>query len=307
MTITRQADRKAGGVGLQLPRHQLVPGTDGGRSLMGWQLVREAEDYGPDSLTWRERFALSVLANAAMDSTRQCPRGMEDNPDIVRRLRLGRSERYSVISALCDKGALIQLERGRNGVQAVYAIAPFATLAYLMGPGNPDPSPVDNPVKHPGFPDASPVDNYLKGPGNPDASGAGATLKGPGFTSEGSGFDPLKGPGFPDPIGDRGDYEEKKPITHARAREAVRQAFPGLSDAEIDETIRIVKARYNPQNITKYVRTLIANGDIALLIPCGLGDGKHSERCRNRDCSNCTASWCEGRCHGGRAAGAWSA
>jgi hypothetical protein len=308
MTETRRVNRKAARVGLQLPRYQQVPGTDGGRSLtMGWQLVREAEDHGPDSLTWRERFALSVLANAAMDSTRECPHGMEDNPDIVRRLRLGRSERYSVIASLCDKGALIQVERGRNGVRAVYAIAPFATLAYLMGPGNPDPSPVDNRLKGPGFPDASPVDNAPKGPGNPDASEGGAMLKGPGFTSEGSGFDPLKGPGFPDPIGDRRDYEETRPITHARAREAVRLAFPGLNDQEIDETIRIVKVRFHPKDMTKYVRVLIDNGDLAALIPCGLSGEKHSERCRNRDCANCKSSWCEGRCHNRNAAGAWSA
>jgi hypothetical protein len=277
------------------------------RTVMGWQLVREAEDQAPASLTWRERYALLVLANAAMDSTRECPHGMEDNPDIVRRLRLGRSERYSVIAALCDKGALIQVERGRNGVRAVYAIAPFAALAHLNGPGFPDPRAVDNRTKGPGTPDPSPVDNSLKGPGIPDASDGGATLKGPGFASEGSGFHPLKGPGIPDPIGDRRDYEETRPITHARAREAIRLAFPGLNDAEIDETIRIVQVRYHPKDMAKYVRVLIDNGDLAPLIPCGLSSKRHSDRCRNRDCANCTASWCEGRCHGARPAGAWSA
>ena len=141
------------------------------RAVMGWQLVREAEDHAPASLTWRERFALSVLANAAMDSTRECPHGIEDNPDIIRRLRLSRSARYEVISALCEKGALIQVERGRNGVRAVYAVAPFVALAALMRPGNPDASPVDNPTEH---------------PGNPDPSGIVRPLKGPGFTAEGS-------------------------------------------------------------------------------------------------------------------------
>lgn len=149
---------------------------------MGWQLVREAEDHGPDSLTWRERFALSVLANAAIDETRECPH-IEDRPDIIRRLRLGRSERFAVISALCDKGALIQVERGRNNKRAVYAIAPFVALAQLAAlangskrPGNPDPRPVDN--------GSAPVGNGLKGPGFPDARR-------------------LKGPGFPDAVGDK--------------------------------------------------------------------------------------------------------
>ena len=276
-------------------------------AAMGWQLVREAEDYSPAGLTWRERFALSVLANAAMDSTRECPHGIEENPDVIRRLRLGRSERYSVLAALCDKGALIQVERGRNNVRAVYAIAPFATLAYLKHPENPDPRPRRRGFMCPENPDASPVDNPAKHPGSPDASPHTTATKGPGFAAEGSGEPGRKGPENPDPIGDSGDFEETRPITHARAREAVRLAFPGLNDAEIDETIRIVKVRYHPKDMTKYVRVLVDNGDLASLIPCGLSDGKHSDRCRNRDCAKCMSSWCEGRCHGRQAAGAWSA
>jgi hypothetical protein len=259
---------------------------------MGWQLVREAEDYAPASLTWRELCALHTLANAAMDDTRLCPRSLEDRPDVMRRLRLKRSALYEVLSALCDKGALVQVERGRNGVQAVYAIAPFATVAHLKGPGNLDSTddtscgdPVDNHV-----------DNPLKGPGFPDATGAPDTLKGPGLTAEGSGFDPLKGPGFPDT---RGDYRDKKKpsIPYARAREAIRTAVPDASDAEIDEAIRIIKTRFNPRNTEKYVRGIIRRGDIGEHIPCGLGHGRHSESCRNRDCKKCAASWCEGRCH----------
>jgi len=265
---------------------------------MGWQLVREAEDHGPAALTWRERYALSVLANAAMDTTRECPHGIEDHPDIIRRLRLGRSERYAVIAALCEKGALLQLERGRNGVRAVYAIAPFAALAHLMGLG----TPVDNAPKGPGTPDPSPVDNGFKGPGNPDASGRVVELKGPGSATEGSGFPGLKGPGFPDPIGDDRDLRETRRIPYAQARKALLEAFPGLNDAEIDETIRIVKVKFNPQNTTNYVCRLIDNGDIVQYIPCGLNGVNLSDRCANRDCANCTWSWCDGRCHGRKAA-----
>lgn len=157
-------------------------------TLMGWQLVREAEDHGPASLTWRERFALSVLANSAIDDTRQCPHGIEDNPDVIRRLRLSRSARFEVIAALCEKGALVRVERGRNGVKAVYAIAPFVVLAQLTASMN--------GTKHPGNPDASPVDNPPKGPRNPDASRVPQTRT---LDAEGSGKPGPKHPGNPDP------------------------------------------------------------------------------------------------------------
>ena len=276
------------------------------RAVMGWQLVREAEDHAPASLTWRERFALSVLANAAMDSTRECPHGIEDNPDIIRRLRLSRTARYEVMSALCDKGALIQVERGRNGVRAVYAIAPFVVVAALMRPGNPDPSPVDNPLKHPGNPDPSAVDNPEMRPGNPDPSGVVRPLKGPGFTTEGSWKPGLKGPGNPDPIGDDRDFDETR-TTLARVREAMLAAAPDATSDEIDETIRIIKTKFSPGNLPKYVETLIKRGDLIGLFPCGYGGRKHSDRCRARDCDKCTASWCEGRCHSRTTKGARSA
>jgi hypothetical protein len=157
---------------------------------MGIRLVMEAiSRHAPESLTWRERYALTVLAATAMDGTRELPPGIEDNPEVIARLRLGRSERYAVLKSLTDKGALLHLERGRNGVGAVYAIAPFSTIA---GAGRP------------GEPDARPVDNRNEGSGNP---GRFNPAKGPGSTNEGSGFNPPKGPGFPDPapyIGVRG-------------------------------------------------------------------------------------------------------
>ena len=278
------------------------------RALMGWQLVREAEDFGPASLTWRERFALSVLANAARDSTRECPHGIEDNPDIVRRLRLTRSARYEVLAALCQKGALIQVERGRNNVRAVYAIAPFATLAHLMGLENPDPSANGNGSKRPGNPDPTEVDNPEKRPGFTDPSANGHAAKGPGFTDEGSGFPGRKGPGFPDPIGDDGDQEETR-TTHARVREAMLAAVPDATPEEMDEALRLIQVKFSPRNLFKYVQTLISRGDLLSFFPCGYGgeDKKHSDRCRNRDCEHCTASWCEGRCHSRPARGAKTA
>ena len=273
------------------------------RAVMGYQLVREAEDHAAASLTWRERFALSVLANAAMDDTRECPHGIEDNPDIVRRLRLSRSARYEVLAALCEKGALIQVERGRNGVKAVYAIAPFVALVHLKGPGNPDATAPGNDSKRPGNPEPSAVDNKSKGPGNPDASGPS---KGPGDPdardAEESGFPGRKGPGNPDPSrGDtvffRGDMIETRSIPYPRARKAIRAAVPDATDGEIDETIRGIKTRFNPRHTERYVLGIIRRGDLMEHFPCGLGDKPHSNDCRNRNCGKCTAPWCEGRCH----------
>jgi hypothetical protein len=40
---------------------------------MGHHLAREAQSWAPESLTWRERYALCVLALAAFDSTRNAP------------------------------------------------------------------------------------------------------------------------------------------------------------------------------------------------------------------------------------------
>jgi hypothetical protein len=156
---------------------------------VGIQLVKDAATRAPDSLTWRERYALMVLAASAMDATRECLPGIEDNPDITERLRLGRSERYAVISSLVAKGALMRLERGRNGVKAVYAIAPFATLPGI--------------AERPGEPDASPVENPREASGKP---GRFDPAKGPGSTDEGSGKLGLKGPGNPDAAPYKGSY-----------------------------------------------------------------------------------------------------
>lgn len=166
---------------------------------LGFELVTECMGTPSDDLTWRERFALLVLAREACDATRLCPPGIESAPEIVARLRLSRSARYEVLSALCEKAALVHVERGRNGVDAVYAIAPFAPGGPER-PGYPDAPPVT--VKGPGFTDAT---TGAKGPGFTDAT----ALKGPGFTTqasgvsgplaaEGSGFHVVKGPGSTD-------------------------------------------------------------------------------------------------------------
>jgi hypothetical protein len=266
---------------------------------MGWRLVREAEDDAPDNLTWRERYTLLVLCNAAADSTRECAPGIEDNPAIIQRLRLNsRTARYEVIAALCKKGALLKKERGRNGVKAVYVIAAFGAVAHLRDSGS--------AAKGPGFQDPTAVDNPAVGSGEP---GPYSGAKGPGFTAEGSGFHGTKGPGFQDPTASdtvfwgetRSRQEETEPKrAYPRARAAIRSEVPDAADDEIDEAIRIIKVKFSPQNTNTYVERIVARGDLMKYFPCGLSGKKHSDRCRNRDCANCTSSWCEGRCHGNR-------
>lgn len=102
---------------------------------MGIRLIAEVLDGAPETLTWRELYVLVVLAENARDGTRQCWPGVEDNPDVIRRLRLSRTQRYKVIGSLIDKGALVRVKRGQKGVRAVYAIPPLAA----QRPENRDP------------------------------------------------------------------------------------------------------------------------------------------------------------------------
>ena len=160
---------------------------------MGIRLFVEVLDYAPDTLTWRERHALSVLAENANDNTRECWPGIEDDPTIAHRMRLpARSSRYEVMKALREKKALEGVTAGHRGQRAVYRIP---VLGPAKGPGFPD--PIDE--KGSGLPGHSVRDPRTqteeKGPGNTDPN-----------SEKGSGNDPErvrephgKGPGNPDP------------------------------------------------------------------------------------------------------------
>lgn len=139
---------------------------------MGIRLFVEVLDHAPDTLTWRERYALGVLAENANDATRECWPGIEDDPVIARRMRLpGRSSRYEVLKALREKKALEGVTAGRRGHRAVYRI------------------PVLDPAKGPEIPDAI----AEKGSGN-----SGHSVREPQTQPE------AKGPENPDPNGEKG-------------------------------------------------------------------------------------------------------
>jgi hypothetical protein len=177
---------------------------------MGIRLVMESTSrHTPEELTWRERYVLVVLASSAIDATRELPPGIETSPELAARLKLSRTQLYLVLSALVEKGALVHLERGRNGVKAVYAIAPF-------NPGS----------ERPGDPDVPPVENPLEGPSNRDASDP---VKGPGSDAEGSRFEVPKRPGSRDPapyIGVRGFKPGGKPPLPPTLGSLVQLGFP---------------------------------------------------------------------------------
>jgi hypothetical protein len=186
---------------------------------VGIRLFVEVLEHAPDALTWRERYALSVLAENANDKTRECWPGIEDDPAIAHRMRLpGRSSRYEVLKALRAKGALEGVTAGHRGRRAVYRIPALGpvTLDPGKGPGSPDAideegsgdsgQSVQDPRTQPG----------RKGPGTPDPN-----------EEKGSGNDPErvrephgKRPGNPDPYSSAPSEEE---VTTAPPQPAARE------------------------------------------------------------------------------------
>jgi hypothetical protein len=137
---------------------------------VGIRLFVEVLDHAPSTLTWRERWALGVLAETANDTTRECWPGIEEDPVIAHRMRLpGRSSRYEVIKALRQKGALEGVSAGRRGRRAVYRIPVLRPLGDA-GKGPESPDSIDE--KGSGVPGhsvrGSRTQSETKGPENPD-------------------------------------------------------------------------------------------------------------------------------------------
>lgn len=103
---------------------------------MGWRLAEEVQRHAPGDLTWRELYALSTLANYANDQTRLITHGIENKPDLCKRLRLGKRERAAVLARLVTKGALIHVKRGHSGTRAEYAIPHYQKDAATSHPND---------------------------------------------------------------------------------------------------------------------------------------------------------------------------
>lgn len=140
---------------------------------MGVRLIVEVLDYAPASLTPRERYVLIVMAESARDATRVCWPGIEDDEVFIRRSRLNsRSQRYAVLKALIEKGALENVVRGQKGIRAGYRIAAMA--------------PVGAKLPAPQGPEKQDPDSSGQGPGNQDAENRDADAQGPGSGTSGS-------------------------------------------------------------------------------------------------------------------------
>jgi hypothetical protein len=96
---------------------------------MGWRLLAEVLDHAPDDLSWRERRTLEVLAFSALDEGQDARlvRGIEQNPRLKARLRLGRTERFGTLSELIRQGALERVSRGHKYVPATYRLPVFVS------------------------------------------------------------------------------------------------------------------------------------------------------------------------------------
>jgi hypothetical protein len=103
---------------------------------MGWELAEEVQRHAPASLTYRELYVLTVLAQDARTSTRTLLGGIENRPDIIKRLRTGKRERAAVIASLIRKGALVRVQQGRRGTHAVFRIPPFTKGAATAHPND---------------------------------------------------------------------------------------------------------------------------------------------------------------------------
>lgn len=143
---------------------------------MGVRLIVEVLDFAPANLTPRERWFLIVLAEGARDHTRVCWPGVEDDEIFIRRTRIAsRSQRYSALKALIQKGALENVVRGQKGVRAGYRIPKLApegaVLPPAQGPESPD---AEANAQGPGSPDNEPQRPESPDAENPDVDRSGS-------------------------------------------------------------------------------------------------------------------------------------
>ncbi|MDT0270612.1 hypothetical protein RM844_30500 [Streptomyces sp. DSM 44915] len=191
---------------------------------MGIRLFVEVLDHAPATLTWRERWALGVLAETANDATRECWPGIEDDPVIAHRMRLpGRSSRYEVIKALRQKGALEGVSAGRRGRRAVYRIPVLRPLE-VAGKGPETPDAIDE--KGSGVPGhsvrSSRTQSETKGPENLDPN----SEIGSGFHPDRVRVSPRKGPGSPDPFPSYPSHSSSQPASQQATDEPGDYGIP---------------------------------------------------------------------------------
>ncbi|MGE7437989.1 hypothetical protein [Kitasatospora sp. NPDC001175] len=135
---------------------------------MGIKLVVEVLDYAPATLTHREKLLLVVLAEDARDGNRRTWNSIED-PKILRRAKVSRSQLYEVVKGLIAKDVLKKEQSGQKNGTAKYVILPLAPQCpenrdtdASQRPENPD---TDTASQRPENPD---TDTDSQRPENPD-------------------------------------------------------------------------------------------------------------------------------------------
>ena len=128
---------------------------------MGIRLIVEVMDHAPSTLTHREAWVLGVLAENANDGTRLTWDSVQD-PQILHRARVSRSQMFAVLASLVSKGALEKARAGQKNGRAQYR---FANMAAAQSPEIQDSDPHG---QGPEIPDAEPP----QGPETPDADSA---------------------------------------------------------------------------------------------------------------------------------------
>lgn len=205
---------------------------------VGIRLWVETMDHAPAVLTWRELWVLSVLAENANDTTRLCWPGYDGDSErshrFRARVRCSRTQFYSTLASLADKGVLETVERGHNGRNATYRLLPLAR-------------PGASSVPETGTLEASRFTGPYDG------------AKGPGFEEVASRFEGSSVPVYGTPI------PQSPQISSSLSTEAelVRTAKIVEPGQERDFTDWIIKTR-NPAT-PGWWRTVIGNGDIVVL------------------------------------------
>ncbi|MGD6761384.1 hypothetical protein ACOKM5_20835 [Streptomyces sp. BH097] len=88
---------------------------------MGTRLVVEVVKAAPSTLTHRESWVLAVLAEDADDATRTTQSSLED-PALLGRARVSRTQMYEVLRALVEKGVLKRTAAGHRHGAARYEV-----------------------------------------------------------------------------------------------------------------------------------------------------------------------------------------
>lgn len=120
----------------------------------------EVLDHAPLALTHREKLVLLVLAKDANERTRLTWSSVQD-PKILKRAKVSRSQMFEVLKTLQDKGVLKKVVVGQKNASAKYEIA---RLGPVQSPEIPDTETEDNESQSPGIRDT----DESQCPENPD-------------------------------------------------------------------------------------------------------------------------------------------